>query len=178
MKVNIGRYLKNGKQKINIQIEPHDTYSLDHTLAHIILPMLIQLKQTQHGIPTEFAIVGGEDYSDQLCFDFYVDTHKEMFETEAVNRWNNVLDKMIWSFEQLVADDYESAYHYGKPDFAWKKTGQKLYNPISKLHEESYEMIDNNPNQHYFDSEGLKEHEIRIQEGLELFGKYYRHLWD
>ena len=39
------------KQKINVRIDKHDTWSMDHTLAHIILPMLKQLKETKHGAP-------------------------------------------------------------------------------------------------------------------------------
>ena len=178
MKANIGRYLKNGKQKVDIKIEPHDTYSLDRTLALIILPMLIQLKETQHGIPSEFAMVGGEDYTDQQSFDFYTDSQREMFEQEGVKRWNDILDKMIWSFEQIVTDNYESQYHYGEAVMGWEKTGEKLLNPLTNKYEEMYEMIDKNPNEHYLDIVGLQEHEKRIQEGLELFGKYYRHLWD
>ena len=39
-------------------------------------------------------------------------------------------------------------------------------------------MIDNNPEEHWFDANGHAEHVKRIQEGLDLFGKYYRNLWD
>lgn len=177
MKVNIGRYLKNGKRKIDIQIERHDTYSLDHTLALIILPALLQLKETQHGLPSEFALVGGEDYVEQSCFDFYQESHKESFE-HAIKRWEDTLDKMIWSFEQLVKDNWEDEYRYGKADIAWEPTGETIYNPLTKKNENTYQMVDKNPDEHYTDYEGMREHERRIQEGLELFGKYYQHLWD
>jgi hypothetical protein len=39
-------------------------------------------------------------------------------------------------------------------------------------------MVDKNPGAHWYDAEGHLLHEERIQEGLELFGKYYRSLWD
>jgi hypothetical protein len=39
-------------------------------------------------------------------------------------------------------------------------------------------MIDTNPEEHWFDAEGLQLHEDRIQEGLNLFAKYFRALWD
>jgi hypothetical protein len=39
-------------------------------------------------------------------------------------------------------------------------------------------MVDKDPDAHWYDAEGHKLHEDRIQEGLELFGKYYRSLWD
>ena len=39
------------KQKTSIRIDNYDTWSMDHTLAPIILPMLVQLKATKHGAP-------------------------------------------------------------------------------------------------------------------------------
>lgn len=177
MKLNIGKYKKNGNRRINIQIESFDTWSLDHTLAHIILPALLQLKATKHGIPSEFAIVGGEDYESQESFDFYKETHTESFDI-ACRRWDEILDKMIWSFQQLAFDDYESQYHHGKAEYDWVPSNQQSFNPITNQMEDTFTMVDKNPEGHYIDWEGLKLHEERIQEGLELFGKYYRHLWD
>lgn len=178
MKVNIGKYPKGaGHQKIDVQIERHDTYSTDHTLAHIIYPMLLQLKDTKHGVPAEFADVGGEDYSSQRCFDFYNETQREAFD-EGCKRWDEILDKMIWSFEQLVKSDYDSQYHHGKPNWDWIKTDEKFFNPMTNKLEETYQIVDKNPKEHWYDHEGHMLHEDRIQEGLELFGKYFRNLWD
>ena len=69
MKVRIGPYRKN--RATRVEIEPHDTWSMDHTLAMIIHPMLIQLKATQHGHPADL-------------------TEQE---------WDEILDEMIWAFE-------------------------------------------------------------------------------
>ena len=63
MKIKIGDYPKHRfyhnwlynwlgyspKQKQKICIHKYDTWSMDHTLAHIVLPMLVQLKRTKHG---------------------------------------------------------------------------------------------------------------------------------
>lgn len=62
MKVRIGNYPSyyywlerlfgwNPTQKISVRIDLHDTWSMDQTLAHIVLPMLVQLKRTKHGAP-------------------------------------------------------------------------------------------------------------------------------
>tara|TARA_B100001093_G_C26677603_1_gene949002 strand:- start:278 stop:634 length:357 start_codon:yes stop_codon:yes gene_type:complete len=67
------------KQKTNIRIDKYDTWSMDHTLAMIIHPMLVQLKETTHGYPSEL--------------------------TEE--RWNEILDEMIWAFEQKCRDNWE-----------------------------------------------------------------------
>lgn len=179
MKVNIKPYPKKGnRRKINIQIDRFDTWSLDHTLALIIYPALIQLKETKQGIPGEFVEdVGGEDWSQQESFDFYKETHNEAWET-AAKRWDEVLDKMIWSFQQLIEDDYSNLYHHGEAKYDWVKTERTYPNPITGKEEATYQMVDKNPNEHWYDSVGHKLHEERIQEGLELFGKHYRSLWD
>jgi hypothetical protein len=39
-------------------------------------------------------------------------------------------------------------------------------------------MVDENPGEHWYDIVGHQLHEERIQEGLELFGKHLRDLWD
>lgn len=179
MKVKIGQYPKKRliQRKVNIEIENFDTWSLDHTLALIILPALLQLKDSKHGIPAEFAEVGGADHDSQQSFDFYKESHNEAFD-KGCERWDEVLDKMIWSFQQLAFDDYESLYHHGSTDYGWEETKDKFFNPVTNQVEDTYTIIDKKPDQHWYDYIGHRLHEERIQEGLELFGKYYRHLWD
>lgn len=177
MKVKLGKYPKgSGNRRVDIQIDNFDTWNLDHTLALIIYPALIQLRETKHGIPNDFAEVGGADYDSQDSFDFYKETHNEAFD-EGVKKWEEVLDKMIWSFEQLIKD-YDELYHHGKADYDFVKTDKQFPNPITGKVEDTFKMVDKNPESHWYDAEGHKLHEDRIQEGLELFGKYYRHLWD
>ena len=179
MKVNIGKFPKKstGKRKINIQIDSYDTWNLDNTLALIIYPALLQLKATKHGVPSEFADVGGEAYGVQDSFDFYQETHDESWKV-GLERWDETLDKMIWSFEQLLKGEYDDQYHHGHLDFDWVKTDKKFPNPITGKIEATFQMVDKNPTEHWYDSVGHLKHEERIQEGLELFGKYYRSLWD
>lgn len=179
MKAKIGKFPRRGdKRKIDVQIEKFDTWSLDHTLALIIYPALIQLKAHKHGVPSEIVNdVGGEDYVQQDSFEFYKETHNEAFEL-ACKRWDEILDKMIWSFEQLVKDDYDSKYHHGKSEWDFVESNKLYPNPISGKMEPTYQMVDKSPGSHWYDHVGKELHEERIQEGLELFGKYYRNLWD
>lgn len=179
MKVNIKPYPKKGnRRKINIQIDRFDTWSLDHTLALIIYPALIQLKETKHGIPSCIVNdVGGEEWDPQGSFDFYKETHNEAWD-EAAKRWDEILDKMIWSFQQLIEDDYSDLYHHGDPKYDWVKTEKLFPNPVTGKDEATWQMVDKNPNEHWYDHVGHRLHEERIQEGLELFGKHYRSLWD
>jgi hypothetical protein len=39
------------KRTIRVHIDRWDTWSMDHTLGYIVLPMLKQLKETTHGAP-------------------------------------------------------------------------------------------------------------------------------
>lgn len=177
MKVKLGKYKKDDSRNIDVQIERFDTYSLDHSLAFIILPALLQLKSTKLGVPSDFANVGGGDWEMQDSFDFYKETHNEAFDA-GCKKWEEILNKMIWSFQQILLDDYENQYHHGKPEYDWVKSDQTYTNPINGKVEGTFQMIDKNPGEHWTDYEGMRKHEERIQEGLELFGKYYRHLWD
>lgn len=176
MKVNIGKYNKIGR-KVDVSFIPSDIYSFDHTLAYIILPGLLMIKESKVGVPSQFATVGGEEYDQQLSFDFYKETANEMFEV-GCKRWEEVLDKMIWSFQQIVEDNYNDKYHYGEPDYGFEESDEQAVNPLTNKNEKLYTMIDKNPDEHWFDLEGLTEHQNRIQEGLELFGKHYLSLWD
>ena len=178
MKVKMGPYRKRAGRKIKVEIDHSDTWSLDYTLALVIYPALVQLKAEKHGIPNELVNdVGGEDWTNQDSFDFYKETHHDAFDV-ACQRWEVILDKMIWSFEQLVRGDYSEKYHHGKMETDWIKSDKTYPNPVTGKIEPTWQMIDKNPDEHWYDSEGHQLHDERIQEGLELFGKYYRALWD
>ena len=156
MKVHIGNYnKKNDSRKIQVTIDPYDTWNLDSTLAYIIYPALLQMKATKHGMPSEFAEVGGEDWQQQSSFDFYADTCGDCWKL-AEERWDEAMDKMIWAFQQMCIDGgYEDKYHTKVP---------VADDPLRC--------------EYRFDGVGAMLHEERIQEGLDLFSKYYRHLWD
>jgi hypothetical protein len=178
MKIKIGSFPKgNGNRKIDIRIDHYDTWSMDHTLAMIIYPMLLQLKATKHGVPHDFAEVGGEGYEQQDSFDFYKENVDELF-NQRCKEWDKALDKMIWSFQQISDGDYDSKYHHGEAKFDWVESDKTYPNPVTGKIEPTYQMVDKNPNEHWYDHVGHKLHEERIQEGLDLFGKYYRNLWD
>ena len=178
MKVKINKFPKKGnRRKVEIQIDSWDTWNMDHTMALIIYPMLLQLKETKHGVPSNFVDVGGEDYHSQESFDFYKETHNAAFD-DKVKLWDEVLDKMIWSFKQLAFEDYESKYHHGKSEWDFVETDKKFPNPITGKMESTYQMVDRDPSSHWFDIDGQTLHEERIQEGIDLFAKYYRNLWD
>lgn len=100
MKVDLGPYKHSNRRKIKVHIDRYDTVSLDHTLALIILPCLIQLKNTQQGMP----VIKEDDIDpNQECFDFGDDLESMQYE-KNMKIWNEIMDKMIWSFQQLTID--------------------------------------------------------------------------
>ena len=100
MKVNIEEYTDDGEdQVVEVQIDPWDTWSMDHTLAHIVLPMLRQLKETKHGSPN----VDNEDVPEELHMPdgWYEEKYNRNGETDPhfFDRWDWALDEMIYAFD-------------------------------------------------------------------------------
>ena len=166
MKAYIGPFKKNTDQrKIDIRIDNYDTWNMESTLAYIILPMLKQLKKTKHGSPW-FEEFDQTSNSTQYCFDFYEEGDSLAWEN-GHKRWTQTLDKMIWSFEQINTD-WEAQFHSGEHDIYFE-TVEGTEHSIMKY----------GPNNtHKFDAKGYFKFQDRMQEGFELFGKYYRNLWD
>jgi len=153
-------------RKVKIHIHKYDTWSMDSTLASIILPMLKQLKETTHGSPMLTAHEQTSESSFQYCFPFYAEGDKEAWK-RGHEEWKEILDKMIWSFEQINTD-WEQQFQSGKLDFTFVKD-----------EETNLFKVEYGPNNTYkYDYEGVEKHVERMQEGFELFGKYYRNLWD
>ena len=156
-----------------VKIDRWDTWSMDHTLAQIILPMLKQLKETNHGyhlvdledVPEELRSISHEEWDSQFCFDWY---HDKQFEDLGSARWDWVMNEMIWTFEQLADDDNDAQFHSGVHDIIWK--------PVDGTELRQMEKGPNDTAK--FDVEGYNKHQERIKKGLFLFGKYYRGLWD
>ena len=139
-----------------VKIDRYDTWSMDHTLAHIIHPMLVQLNKEKHGAP----FTEDDDVPKELRS--YVAPPKENeWDTDAnhFKRWDYILGEMIWAFEQeLKDDDVAQFYDHSESDDV-KDWNEKM----SKLK---------------VDREGLEAHQKRKANGFRLFGKYYSALWD
>jgi hypothetical protein len=156
-----------------IKIDRWDTWSMDSTLSPIILPMLKQLKKDKHGAPyVDDADVPPKLRSKPLPvkpsnLSKSPDVHKinDNLDSKFFKRWDYVIDEMIWTFEQLCD---------------WDNDG-KFYTHITKTKDwdwENEESINKSIRNIKVDKVGLKKHHDRIDNGLRLFGKYYRALWD
>jgi len=127
-------------QKVKVHIDKWDTWSMDSTLAPIILPMLKQLKETKHGGPYVYP----EDVPAKLR-----PTKQELLEytknsktdSKWFDRWDYVLDEMIWAFEQKCRDDWMSDYDYNKWDREGANAHQERMTNGFKLFGKYYENL-------------------------------------
>jgi hypothetical protein len=149
-------------RKVKVKIHAYDTWNLDGTLAYIILPGLKLLKTDKHGS----AMTDDEDVPEYLKSINAPPKENEWDVDDLCHlRWAWVLDEMIWTFEQLHPDnDWEAQYftHPEKKELIDEKDDEDFMANISKIK---------------YDKEGHTKHNNRIDNGLRLFGKYYRGLW-
>ena len=145
--------------KINyVKIDEWDTWSMDHTLAYIIVPMLKQLHKTKHGAP----MVDDEDVPEHLkSTSAPPKEHDYDVDDNHFKRWDWALDEMIWAFQQKLDDNADDQF-YTYPSEAEK---------VGKSFQEQMELLK-------IDREGLDAWQQRKANGYRLFGKYYEALWD
>ena len=149
-----------------IKIDRWDTWSMDHTLAHIILPMLKQLDKEKHGAP----YTNDEDVPEYLRSHMAQPKENE-WDTDSLHfmRWDWILAEMIWAFEQEIKDDDEADfYDYSAYE---KDNGETNFDQFFK-------DISGGVKKTKVDEKGLKAHQERKANGFRLFGKYYQNLWD
>ena len=156
-------YSKN-ERKIKVRIDKYDTWSMDDTLAHIILPMLKQLQETKHGSQ----LVDEEDVPTHM-------RHSNAKEGEYGNdnwvhyKWEWILKELIWTFEQLVDTDWQHQYTIEEGELDFDDYPEDEGKEVTPVRWKKHYVIN---------YDGLRAHQERITNGLRLFGKYYQGLWD
>jgi len=138
---SINLYLDRKERNIKIRIDRYDTWSMDDTLAPIILPMLKQLKETKHGAPAvEFKDVPEELMPPDAEATKKLYTHGET-DDNYFKRWDYVLDEMIWAFEQKCRDDWMEDFYYNKWDQEGVKAHQERMSNGFRLFGKYYEAL-------------------------------------
>ena len=182
MKVFIGPYPEDDslhtEQEVCVKIDYYDIWNLDHTLALIALPMLKQLKETKQGSP----MVDDEDVphmpkqgiasSEGMQYDlFQSEKHDELVWEQLQERWNWVLDEILFAFESKAGSnkEWDSKYWSGESDLYFEEL-----NDGSGMSE----MKKGPGHTRVWDKEGYFKEADRIANGFRLFGKYYQGLWD
>ena len=162
MKVKLGNYKDNGKRKISVKIDKYDTWSMDHTLAFIVHPMLLQLRDTTNGTP----FIELEDRHEHLIGTIHVRERGDIDEFHH-DAWQWVLNEMIHAFESKLQDDWQEQFYSGEADWEMEDT-EKDFSKVVKGPNHTLEV----------DVEGMRVYQERISNGFRLFGKYYENLWD
>ena len=99
------QWIQDRKQRVTyVHIDNYDVWSMDHTLALIILPMLKKLKEQKHGygwiddrdVPREMRSYA-RSARKGLTNSYDWDNHAEL-------RYEWMLNELIWTFTQLCDD--------------------------------------------------------------------------
>ena len=136
-------------RRIKVKVDKYDTWSMDSTLAYIIHPMLLQLRDHKHGAPYVYP----EDVPEHMRPSQEPDEENKYIDDTHFQRWEWVLEEMIWTFS-IYNTDWEDDY-YTPPVGEWSLN-----------------------NRGKIDSEGVDQTNERLENGLRLFGKYFRNLWN
>ena len=175
------KFQRNGNRKVKVHIDNTDVWSMSDTLALIIAPMLRKLRDTKHGSP----LVDDTDVPEHLRSTAAPALSQDQIDCGHTDdlfhtRWTWVLDEMIWAFEQLEQGDWDEQFHTGVIDFKSvpvDKDGNVL--PEDRRDDATWFRMERGPKDtSKYDKAGHDAHAARIQNGFNLFGKYYQALWD
>jgi hypothetical protein len=147
-------------RQIYVRIDKYDSWSADHTIALIAVPLLKQLQLSKHGAPN----VDDVDVPDGLGLRSYETTvvkeHPHDTDPNHFKRWDWVLGEIIWALEQKTSDNWEAQF-YSKVD------------PTLKTKDFEAQMANT-----VIDMVGMEQWQQRKTRGYKLFGKYFENLWD
>lgn len=165
---------KKKKRKIKIRINNYDVWGADYTLALIIHPTLLKLKENKHGAPC----VDDEDVPAEIRSTAAAPKEHEWdTDDKWFDRWEWVLDEMIWAFGEIAKGDWEDQYHTGEHDIVWVPVDAQG-NQVPEEGAKFFRMEEGPKSTHSFDRDGYMAHQAKIKNGIHLFAKYYFALWD
>jgi len=141
-------------RQVYVRIDDYDVWNMDETLRHIIGPMFVRLREIKHG----YGFIEDEDVPEHLHSVHAPAEREYEWDCNAVNRYNWLLDEMIWAFNT----DHETA--------------KSVFWDHSAVDENS--DITTQVRQLKVDREALDKYNARLQNAYRLFGKYYQTFWD
>lgn len=144
------RQRKKWQKKHGLYIAPNELWNLDYTIAEFILPRLKKFKKESMGYP-------------------------DQGEMDTPEKWNAALDKMILAFEYILNDnwwignpeyDYSDGLHIG-----FEKDDKTGWHKVVISEDDWVKDVSQRR-----DNEDQRRKQV-INEGLQLFTKWFRHLW-
>lgn len=157
---------KFNKRTVKIKIHNYDIWSLDSTMNLILLPMFKRLREDKHGS----GFIDDEDVPVHLWSNVEPpkDPDIDNLDGKFHERYQWVLDEIIWTLEQEVNDNWEEQYWNKKPELdldEYPEDKGKTFIPVRWKVEGA------------FDIDGYEKHANRIRNGFRLMGKYWQTFW-
>jgi len=131
-----------------IKIQPADSWSVDYTLARIAVPLLEQLKETNHG----YGFIEDEDVPEEL---------RRGNDEHCEKKYAWFMNEIIWCLGEIIGDDKNAPE---MPECA------DIFNEKTKTPDEKAAIAEW--------LKLHQEYDNRVANGCRLFGKYFRTLWD
>lgn len=107
--------------KDKVVIHGYDLWNLDYTLAKIILPALLRIREDKGGSP----FVDDRDVPEEIRSTQTIKENKWDVDEFFHDRWTFVIGEMIFSFEKILSDKCE--FDLSEEDQKRIKNGLKLF---------------------------------------------------
>ena len=168
------------KQKYGRKYNKRRSWDLFSHLAKEITTDLKAFKRyNTNSVPStiHFEVLKQFGYDDKLANEIPDDKWPEI-DAESTKRWHEILDKMIWSFEEISLEH---------PHSPMMNTISEYHNRYPQLPGESFEDFFNSKTNRpeiwdIYDYEEVKrkteEYNAKVDEGLHLFAEWFENLWD
>lgn len=144
----IEKLAKYKQQRIERGFDDTELWNLEFTIAKYVLPRLIEFRKVMNGYPAN---------------------------VESFEKYQEMVDKMIYSFDHIVNEETYTEQLEKDLGVTWDGVFE-----MKKIPDGNYELLHtdkyNEELMKKYREEQMKEGE-KIDEGLELFGKYFRSLW-
>jgi len=160
--LDLRRWCISTYQKIRYGVSNEECWNLADTFARYILPRLKHYKQMNRmGIPSDMFVKWHPDYS-------YPGTGNEK---DAEQRWNVIIDEMIWTFEYIMDPDKFLNF----PDELSCRNRTDKQDVCDWIIRDKTEREKQLWSIYMTQCDTLDK---RKQRGLQLFAKHYESLWD
>ncbi len=159
-----------GERKVKIHIDNYDAWGADHTFAMIAVPLLERVKASKKGVPGSMlsdeynTLTASKEYWDEKAGG-PLHVRADILFAEAEQKWDEILDHMIWSFREYMNEEWDEQFWTGEMgNITFKDNGDGT---------STMETTGNRT----CDWDARAKHWNKIQEGINLFAKHYSSLW-
>ena len=155
-------WFRRKRQKWTTGFPHEESWDFKSALASWALPRLKYMKDNLHGYPSR--LIPEEKLEEMFEGKEVVKEGQDIREEYGMKEWIKILDKIIWSFE-----NHDNEPSPTEPENYDSRCNMIKYDDGST----EYEHLDDRP----WDWTECEAHDKKVQEGLDLFAKYYKDLW-